>query len=499
MIINEYLKAAGDQVLDVFVKLFNVILQSGEVPTQWCIGEIIPLYKNKGSPEDPSNYRGITILSCFGKLFTSVLNTRLSSFLESQRKLGQEQTGFRCGYSTNYHVFTLHCILNFFLNKRKRLFCAFIDYEKAFDKVKRAFLWEKMLHSGVSNNFLKVVKNMYSKAKSCVKVNNSYSGYFPSVCGVRQGENLSPLLFALFLNDLKSFLLQKDIGLYTMSREASMANMDITDVNALFQMFLLLYADDTVICAESEAGLQGLLDGMYEYCIRWQLQINISKTKIIVFSRGKIRNMPIFLFNGEPIEVVFDVMYLGLKLNYNNKFSVAMKNLYDRASRAMFLLLRKCRKLSLPVDIQVDLFDKMVVPILLYGSEVWGFGSCELATKLQLRFYKTVFKLRKSTPNAMVFGELGKIPVEINAKVRLLCYWYKLVNPENRNNFSSIAYWFSYKMFLLNLMDSEYLSTIKTILNNLGLSEFWISQGNFSFSAPWFKEKVERCLFDQCI
>ena len=59
-ILNEYLKSAGDQMLDIFVNLFNVVLFTGEVPTQWCLGEIIPLYKQKGSPHDPSNYRGIT-------------------------------------------------------------------------------------------------------------------------------------------------------------------------------------------------------------------------------------------------------------------------------------------------------------------------------------------------------------------------------------------------------------------------------------------------------
>ena len=153
-------------------------------------------------------------------------------------------------------------------------------------------------------------------------------------------------------------------------------------------------------------------------------------------------------------------MYLGLKINYNNKFSVAQKNLYDRASRAMFVLLRTCRQLSLPVDIQVDLFDKMIAPILLYGCEVWGFGSCELATKLQLRFYKIVFKLKKSTPNAMIFGELGRYPLDVNMKCRMLCYWYKLISPIHKNKFSSIVYCFTYKLYINKMIESNYLCFI---------------------------------------
>ena len=158
-----------------------------------------------------------------------------------------------------------------------------------------------------------------------------------------------------------------------------------------------------------------------------------------MFSRGKIRNKPNFSYNGEPVEVVYDLMYLGIKFNYNNKFSVAQKNLYDRASRAMFSLIRTCRELQLPADIQIDLFDKMIAPILLYGREIWGFNSCELATKLQLRFYKIVFKLKKSTPNVMVFGEVGKYPLELNIRCRMLCYWYKLASLANKHKFSSVV------------------------------------------------------------
>ena len=119
----------------------------------------------KGPANDPNNYRGITILSCFGKLFTSILNERLTDFIESNNVLGQEQAGFREGYSTTDHIFTLYSVINIFLCKKRRLFCAFIDYKKAFDKVKRSFLWDKMLtNCNINGKILNVVKNIYMKA-----------------------------------------------------------------------------------------------------------------------------------------------------------------------------------------------------------------------------------------------------------------------------------------------------------------------------------------------
>ena len=112
------------------------------------------------------------------------------------------------------------------------------------------------------------------------------------------------------------------------------------------------------------------------------------------------------MYKEQPLEVVFDFQYLGLCFHYNNKFNVAQKCLYDKASRAMFGLLKKCRKLMLPLDIQVELFDKLIVPILFHGCEVWCPIKTNLASKLQLRFYKIIVKLGKPTPTCMAYGEL---------------------------------------------------------------------------------------------
>ena len=128
--------------------------------------------------DDPNNYRGITILSCFGKLFPSVINNRLVEYFDENTTIGPEQAGFRAGHSTVDHVFTLHCIIDFFLAKKKRLYCLFIDYEKAFDRVERAFLWQKLLDSDVDGRILTVIKDIYRKAKSCVKKGNVCSDYF---------------------------------------------------------------------------------------------------------------------------------------------------------------------------------------------------------------------------------------------------------------------------------------------------------------------------------
>ena len=198
LVLNEFLKCSTKSVLSVIVRLFNIVLESGIVPSEWTIGLIHPLYKKKGNPNDPNNYRGITLLSCLGKLFTAVLNERLTSYLEDNELLGDEQAGFRNGHSTLDHIFVLHSVIDLYLSSKERVYCAFIDYKKAFDLVDRSSLWNKLLKNNVDGKFFNVIKHMYAQAKSCVISGTEKSSLFDCNIGVRQGENLSPMLFALF-------------------------------------------------------------------------------------------------------------------------------------------------------------------------------------------------------------------------------------------------------------------------------------------------------------
>ena len=146
LIFNEFFVHSSSKMSHNFVTLFNIILDTGIIPSDWWIGLIKPLFKNKGSPQDPSNFWAITILSCFGKLFTSILNKRITDFIESFQILGCEQAGFRRNHSTTDHLFTLYGIIDILLAKKKRLYCAFLDYEKAFDKVDRIFYGRNYLN-----------------------------------------------------------------------------------------------------------------------------------------------------------------------------------------------------------------------------------------------------------------------------------------------------------------------------------------------------------------
>ena len=272
-IVNEYIKASADLLLPLYVKLLNLIFDTGIIPDAWLTGNIHPIYKGKGNNLDPNNFRPITILSCFGKLFTAVLNDRLTKFSDDFSVIYNNQSGFRKNYSTVDNIFILHIMFEFIKNKkRKKLFCAFIDFAKAFDSVWRNGLWYKLILNNINGKIYRVIVNMYNNIKSRVMYNDDSSDFFPCNIGVRQGENLSPLLFSLYLNDLTYFLCSKNIdGLSSISD--SLQN----DIDMYIKLFILLYADDTVLMAETKEDLQCQLQYFSEYCDLWKLNVNVSK------------------------------------------------------------------------------------------------------------------------------------------------------------------------------------------------------------------------------
>ena len=465
-------------IIHIIVSIFNIVLKTGIVPTDWCIGIIQPIYKKKGSSNDADNYRGITLLSCIGKLFTACINNRLTNYVEATGSLGEEQAGFREGYSTNDHTFVLQALIDLYLSKNKRLYCAFIDYKKAFDLIDRSSLWSKLIANQINGNLIRVVYNLYENAKSCVKQGIKLSNLFSCNIGVRQGENLSPLLFAIYLNDFELFVSRKYDGLSFFNNEANRVLSD-DDVEFFIKMYVLLYADDTVVLAESPKELQCALDSVYDYCKLWHLTVNTTKTKVVIFSKGKVKKLPVFQFGDNTIGIVDDYVYLGVTFNYNGSFQKIFKRLTDRARGAMFSLITKARRLALPIDIQMELFDKTVLPILLYSFEIWGYSNMGHLEIFYRKFLKNTLKLGKSTPNSMVYGEFGKSPLQTLVEKRMLSFWIR-ISEGKASKLSSIMYRLVYGLHKAGEHNLKWISKIKSILDNSGFTDLWEMHEHYS-------------------
>ncbi|MEW8544526.1 MAG: hypothetical protein AB2693_13435, partial [Candidatus Thiodiazotropha sp.] len=172
-----------------------------------------------------------------------------------------------------------------------------------------------------------------------------------------------------------------------------------------------------------------------------------------------------------------------------------------QANKALFALLKKAQSLQLPYDIQLDLFDKTIKPILLYGAEVWGYGDCTVLERIHLKFLKYIFKLKKSTPSYMIYGELGIFPITIDIHFRLISFWCKLVENLNTDilepKLSSLFYSMLYHKQQNNEIQSGWLSNVKSIVCSLGYSGIWDNQS--INNSKWLIATLKQKLKDQYI
>ena len=168
------------------------------------------------------------------------------------------QFGFRNNRSTADCIILLHTIIQNVISHNSKLYCTFIDYEKAFDTVIHDAIWIKLVNSGLSCKMLTMIKSMYKNVTSCIKNadNMSYSELFDVSLGVKQGEPLSPLLFILFINDIKSCF--------------DLTKLTPSDIEC--SIYMLLFADDIALFTTDPHCLQTQLDCINNYSKMWGLK-----------------------------------------------------------------------------------------------------------------------------------------------------------------------------------------------------------------------------------
>ena len=195
---NEMITALVETHPTLVIKLFNGILQSSEVVPDWVFGMIVPLFKD-GSRMDANNYRGITLMSCLGKLFLSILNARLTVYAVEHSLLTKSALGFVAGNRcSDAHIIIHNLVKKFCHGDGSKIYSCFVDFKKAFDSVPRDLLLNKLLNAGVTGKFFNIIRHIYTSDKACVKTGNTRSDFFGLSLGVRQGCILSPLLFNIF-------------------------------------------------------------------------------------------------------------------------------------------------------------------------------------------------------------------------------------------------------------------------------------------------------------
>lgn len=346
---TELLKYGGTLLHLRLLHLYNECWQRNKIPKEWKVALVISLFK-KGDRNNCENYRGISLLNTSYKLYTKMINERLKTITEEI--ILEEQNGFRKGRSCNDNVFTIKQIIEKRREFNQETHLAFVDFEKAFDRVNRNKLWEIMTRKGYPLHLIESIKCLYKNSRVMIK-EQIVSEPFQTNQGLKQGCSLSPTLFNIYIDDItKEWKKVVKPGLKISKK---------THINAL------LFADDLAIIQETEDDLQRSLHQLNNLCKTYNMKISYNKTKVMAF-KGTYPVRTKIIIDNRPIEQVSHFNYLGCDVSYN--YDNDITNKLHKYQYICGTIYRSLRNKVRPETI-LKFYKTMAAPVLLYGCESW--------------------------------------------------------------------------------------------------------------------------------
>lgn len=501
---NEMLKHGVSTFLPCLSKLFNMIFSSGIYPSSWATSYITPIFKT-GDSASPENYRGIAISSNIGKLFNIVLNARLDKHLEENKIIDETQIGFTKFSRTSDHMFVLKSLIDKYISTPGgRLYTCFVDFRKAFDTVIHPGIKFKLQQLQINGKFYDIINSLYSKGQLCVRLGESHTNFFSSEIGVHQGDVLSPNLFKIFINDFPEYL------------KSCNSQVTIKEHN----IDCLMYADDIVLLSDSPDGLQLKLDALKRYCNTWCLEVNISKTKVLVFNKaGKILKDK-FYFSEELLESVQHYRYLGIYFSASGVFNYGQKDIFNKSLKASFKLTKLITSAEPSIKTSIHLYDHLIKPVALYGSEIWGAfktnsSACKnngsfpfpsiynnnIADKSQFKYLRYILGVNKYSSNIAVLSETGRFPMYFSIIISIVKYLHRLENSSagllkdsyelaKGLHIRGIHTWFTSAVYILSHFNLDEKQCKNLSENHLKL--FIQRKLIKDYKSFWEKERVDR-------
>ena len=197
-----------------------------------------------------------------------------------------------------------------------------------------------------------------------------------------------------------------------------------------------------------------------------------------------------FRLNDKELEIVKSYKYLGVLFSQSGSFLNAKLHIVKQAKKAMFLLYTRINNLDIPIDLQLKLFDNTVLPILTYGSEVWGYENLDIIERVHNEFLRKITRSKKGTPLYMLMAELGRYPLRITINARMIGFWYRLIHGKNTKLSLML-----YQCLRHSRARSQWLTYIENIFVTIGRPDIWEFQQTFNMSS--FTSYVKTILFDQ--
>ena len=349
-------KQSSHTISPLLSVLYNECMKNGTFPNDLKIGRISPIYK-KDNEELLENYRPVSTLAVFGKIFEKIIYSRLYSFFQSQNTFYENQYGFRKNHSTSHALNFSVSYVESCLKKKQHVLGIFIDLSKAFDTIPHQELLKKLENYGIRGNANNLIASYLSNRSQYVSVLGEDSEKLPVIYGVPQGSCLGPLLFIIYINDICR---TTELGKF------------------------VLFADDTNIFVADHCRKKvyekanKILNLVHLYMKCNLLHINIKKCCYIHFKPSRVKVEPdpaeveesILTLNNTVIKRVSEAKFLGVIIDEQLKWNAHVQSLNSKLKCEISKLCR-IRKV-IPQDQFKELYHTLFESHLGFGISVWG-------------------------------------------------------------------------------------------------------------------------------
>ena len=335
----------------ILAKIINKSFRDGVFPDQLKNAKVVPIHKG-GSKTDVENYRPISILASFSKVYEKLMHQRILLFLESNDSLVDTQYGFRPGRSCEHALLKAQDIILDSLNRRQISLLLLIDFSKAFDMVEHSILLKKLEHYGIRGPALNWMSTYLHNRSQFVSIDGKKSSTKVLSHGVPQGSILGPLLFIIYINDIP---------------------------NILKSAKFILYADDVniILTAATINEINQQLSTLTEILPKWVfangLALNLKKTHYMIFSRSRSELPGPLILCNKDIERKSESKFLGVILDEKLTWASHIIAVKSKMSRYIGVMCKV--KKFLPLSARIQIFHSFVQSYLNFCSLVWGFAA----------------------------------------------------------------------------------------------------------------------------
>lgn len=407
----DIIKATADLIAEPLSHIINHSIKGGVFPETLKHAKVIPLFK-KGPRDDIKNYRPISVLPLFDKIFEQVMHKRLSKFLDKNEYLDKNQHGFQKGKSTSSAVLQLSRMIEKSL-KAKEYGCAiFLDLAKAFDTVNHPILLQKLQRSGVRGPILKWFHSYLSNRLQTVTINQTKSDPKHISHGVPQGSVLGPLLFLIYINDI--------------SLNTTLSSILFADDTCLF------LSDKDPLRLQTTLNLE--LDKISNWLVCNKLTLNVSKSNFILFygKHNKLKDFNLFV-SGEKLKNTSSCRYLGVIVDEKLNWKEHTKLVSTKIKQGVGMLHKVGRYIS--KRNLMSLYYALIQSHLTYCITSWGSPETPGLNQINKIMAKSHAFINNKVENNSILNVEFK-PLNINSLFKLEAC--KLVHKFKKKRFNQI-------------------------------------------------------------